>query len=62
MHSVLIKGGVLISRCVLIERLHCTWQGFIQDFWLGVGETCQYLNKSYLGGSGGMLPQKIFEF
>ena len=24
----------------------------------GVGETCWYLNRSYLGGSGGMLPQK----
>ena len=36
-------------------------QGFIQDFQLG-GDDVLVINKSHLGGSGGMLPQKIFEF
>ena len=36
-----------------------TVSGFIQDFRLG-GKTCQYSNKSRLGGSGGMLPQNNF--
>ena len=35
--------------------------GFIQDFQLGEDDV-PVINKSHLGGSGGMLPQKIFEF
>ena len=38
-----------------------TEQGFIQDFQLG-GDNVPVINKSHLGGSGGMLPQKLFEF
>ena len=37
-------------------------QGFIQDFQLGGGDDVPVINKSHLGGSGGMLPQKMFEF
>ena len=40
-----------------------TYQGFIQDFRWGGGDTSQSYDKTlpFLGGSGGMLPQKIFE-
>ena len=36
----------------------CSYQGFIQDFWLG-GEDVSILKQKL---SRGMLPQKIFEF
>ena len=52
-----------------MERFAYILQSFIQDFQLGGGgggggggDDVPVINKSHLGGSGGMLPQKIFEF
>ena len=53
-HTAINRGAQLVSLTQL-------GQGFIQDLQLG-GTTCWYLNKRYLRGSGGMLPQNNFEF